>query len=95
MRQEEKEMSAATLAPRTIDVEALGRDVTAYMMGSKEPIRAFEQALGALRVPGDAKEMAAALGRELGWLRLVSRIQGEAPRVPLLAVVTRVLRRHC
>lgn len=86
-------MTAAAITPHT-DVEALGRDVTAFMMGSPEPIAAFEQALKALGIPGDAGAMTTALRKEVGWMQLVSRIHGGVS-VSLLKIVTNVLRRYC
>lgn len=92
-------MSAtATAMTRTVDIEMMAQTVTAFMLGSKQPSRAFGQALtqlGHRRTPdgADVEQLTDELRREINWYNLVAEID-KGSRPPLLTIVTSVLRRH-
>lgn len=92
-------MSATTVAmTRTVDIEMMAQTVTAFMLGSKQPTRAFGQALAQLghhRTPdgADVEQLTDELGREIGWYNLMAEVD-KGSRPSLLAIVTSVLRKH-
>lgn len=91
-------MTAATMAPTRVNLDLLAQNVTAFMLGSSQPTKAFGEALnqmGYSRTPDgtDVDELTVELGREIGWHAMIGRAAGR-PHATLLNIVGKVLGRH-